>query len=141
MKSNKIIVLLMLILSVVIAGCVANSQDNQEIEDNTKVTPEITSIEDENGIQNIRIVNSEPIRYDNVRSYEVYWDWHNHTSDLLRQNMGKEIRIYCHSLSYIGEVQEVGKYYVILDDANFGMIYLDIDQITAISLEKPDNFA
>lgn len=142
MDSKKIFILVILILSVVIAGCVANSQDNQEIEDDlqAQMSPEDTSNEDgnENEIQDVRIVNSEPIKYDNVRSYEVYWEWHNCTSDLLRENLGEEIKIYCHYLSYSGELIEVGKYYVLLDDHALGLIYVDIDQITAIGKGKPD---
>lgn len=132
MNSKKIIIVAMLILSVVIAGCVANSQDNQEIEDDAQDTDEIRSTEEENGIQDVRIVNSEPIKYDNVRNYEVYWDRHNHTSDILKENIGKEVRIYCHYLCYTGELKDVGKFYLLIDDNAYGLMYVDIDQITAM---------
>lgn len=139
----KMIFVLVLVLSVAVAGCVANSQDNQEIEDNVQAqtSSETTGNDDGNGIQDVRIINSEPIKYDNVRSYEVYWDWHNCTSDLLRENLGEEIKIYCHYLSYSGELKEVGKYYILLDDHALGLIYVDIDQITAISKEKPVSYS
>nr|WP_321498119.1 hypothetical protein [uncultured Methanolobus sp.] len=131
---------LLLIVSVAFAGCVANSQDNGIGEDDTqtadvtdKPSPSTNANSDE--IQNVRIVNSEPIQYDNVRSYEVYWDWHNTTSDLLKEQIGTDIQVYCYSLSYTGELKEVGKYFILLDDTNRGLVYVDIDQITAIAKE------
>ncbi|SDG14873.1 hypothetical protein SAMN04488589_2273 [Methanolobus vulcani] len=139
MDSKKVFIVFMLLVTVAIAGCLADSQTNQMIENNSNAPDNTVTSDNDNGddVQEVRIVNSEPIKYENVRSYEVYWDWHNTTSDLLREHLGEDVKIYCYSLSYSGKLNEIGKYYILLDDNAQGLIYVDIDQITAISAENP----
>ena len=80
--------LLILLTSISIAGCLADSQDNQKIEDAAQTQ---NDDENTNEPQSVRIVNSEPIKYENVSSYEVYWEWHNRTSDILKEQLGKDV--------------------------------------------------
>jgi hypothetical protein len=139
MRKNMFLVFL-LVVSVAFAGCVANSQDNTAAEDDTQTEdivdkPDSSTDANSDKVQDVQIVNSEAIRYENIRSYEVYWDWHNTTSDILKEQIGTDIQVYCYSLSYTGELKEVGKYFILLDDANRGLVYVDIDQITAIAKE------
>ena len=132
MNYRKIFFLFILLISISIAGCLADSQSNQKITDDIQTQ---NDGENTNELQSVRIVNSEPIKYENVRSYEVYWEWHNTTSDILREQLGEEIRVYSHSLSYTGRLEEVGKFYILLDDSSRGQIYVDIDCISAIEKE------
>ena len=131
----------MLMISISVAGCLADSQSNQQIEDSMQTQNAEDEIQTQNSDENanepqdVRIVNSDPIKYENVRSYEVYWEWHNRTSDILREQLGEEVRVYSHSLSYVGRLEEVGKYYILLDDSSRGVIYVNIDCISAIEKE------
>ncbi|MDK2826081.1 MAG: hypothetical protein PWQ44_1260 [Methanolobus sp.] len=132
MNSKKMFVLVLLLVFVAAAGCLAESQVSRANVESSNYDGVLLN-ENMDRILDSQIVGSEPIKFSSVNDSKVYWDWHHHTSDMLEERIGKKITVYSHSLSYSGELKEVSKYYILMDDYYCGLVYVDIDRITAIS--------
>ncbi|WP_406660928.1 hypothetical protein V7O66_13975 [Methanolobus sp. ZRKC3] len=133
---KKILILLILIATIVVAGCTEQSEGPtnavSEASSNEPVVVETTD-----GIQRVEVVSPVSIHDD----YNLYWAWHNETKSILEDKIGEDVKLYAFSIQYKGKLVRVTDFYAVVEDNVAGEIYIDIGSINAIGGEVGNQVA
>lgn len=126
---KKLLILLILIVTLVVAGCAEDETPSNEVA--KADSGQVESAELNNDVQQVEVISPVTISDDRA----LYWQWHKETHDILESKIGEEVKLYAYSIQYKGELLEVTDFYAVIDDDISGEIYVDIGSLNAIAGE------